>query len=78
MIRRLHGVRLRIERSWLWTDERHPAEDSPGRSTVYAVPGDIPPGGRLPFTYRSDTPLPQRSDGRFETSARVIGVEQTD
>jgi hypothetical protein len=74
----VRSVRIRIERSWLWADERHAggAEQSPGRTAVYTVPGEIPPGGLLPFTYRSDTPLPQRSDGRFETSVSVVGLEQ--
>ena len=52
------------------------AEESPGRTAVYTVPGEIPPGGQLPFTYRPDTPLPQRTDGRFETSVSVVGLEQ--
>jgi hypothetical protein len=74
----VHGVKVRIDRSWLWADERRAggSEESPGRTAVYTVPGEIPPGGRLPFTYRSDTPLPQRSDGRFETSVSVVGLEQ--
>lgn len=74
----VRGIRVRIDRSWLWADERHAggAEESPGRTTIYTVPGEIPPGGHLPFTYRSDTPLPQRSDGRFETSVSVVGLEQ--
>jgi hypothetical protein len=76
----VHDVRVLIDRSWLWADERHPgpAEDNPGRAAVYAVPGEIPPGGHLPFTYRSDTPLPQRSDGRFRTSVSVVGLDQVD
>jgi hypothetical protein len=74
----VRNVQVRIDRSWLWKNERHPGEDkdNPGRSVVYAVPGEIPPGGRLPFTYRPDTPLPERSDGRFETSVSVVSLEQ--
>lgn len=74
----VRDVRVRIDCSWLWADERHAggAEESPGRTAVYRVPGEIPPGGHLPFTYRPDTPLPQRSDGRFETSVSVVGLEQ--
>jgi hypothetical protein len=74
----VRGVRLRIDRSWLWADEKHAggAEESPGRTAVYTVPGEIPPGGQSPFTYRSDTPLPQRTDGRFDTSVSVVGLEQ--
>jgi hypothetical protein len=74
----VRNVQVRIENSWLWKNERHPGEDedNPGRSVVYTVPGEIPPGGHLLFTYRPDTPLPQRSDGRFETSVSVVGLEQ--
>ena len=72
------NVQVQIDRSWLWKNERHPGEDkdNPGRSVFYTVPGEIPPGGRLLFTYRSDTPLPQRDDGRFETSVSVVSLEQ--
>jgi hypothetical protein len=74
----VRNVQVQINRSWLWKDERHPGadKDNPGRSVVYAVPGDIPPGGRLPFTYRPDSALPQRSDGSFETSVSVVSLEQ--
>ena len=74
----VRNVRVRIDRSWLWADERHPgeAEDNPERSVVYTVPGEIPAGGQLTFTHREDTALPQRSDGRFKTSVSVVGLEQ--
>jgi hypothetical protein len=74
----VRNVQVRIVRSWLWKNERHPGEDedNPGRSAVYAVPGEIPPGGRLPFTYRPDSAAPRRSDGSFETSVSVVGLEQ--
>jgi hypothetical protein len=72
------NVQVQIERSWLWKNERHPGadKDNPGRSVVYAVPGEIPPGGRLPFSYRADTALPERSDGSFDTSVSVLSFEQ--
>jgi hypothetical protein len=74
----VHDVRVRIDRAWLWADERAAGgtAESPARTAAYTVPGEIAPGGRLPFTYRSATPLPERSDGRFETSVSVIGLEQ--
>ena len=74
----VRNVQVRIDRSWLWKNERHPGadKDNPGRSVVYAVPGELPPGGSLPFTYRPDSTLPQRSDGSFETSVSVVGLEQ--
>jgi hypothetical protein len=74
----VRNVQLQIDRSWLWKNERHPGADknNPGRSLVYAVPGEIPPGGRLPFSYRPDSALPQRGDGSFETSVSVVSLEQ--
>jgi len=75
----VHNVRVRIDRSWRWADEPRAGgtDESPGRWAVYTVPGEIPPGGRLAFTYRPESPLPQRSGGRFETSVSVLGLEQT-
>jgi hypothetical protein len=76
----VRSIRVRIDQPWLWTAERHPGEnkDDPGRSDFYLVPGEIAPGGHLAFTYRPDVPLPQRSDGRFETSVSVVNLEQID
>ena len=74
----VRSIQIRVESSWLWTNERHPGDEAndPARSVVYTLPGEIAPGGRLPFTYRPDVPLPERRDGRFETSVSVIGLEQ--
>jgi hypothetical protein len=74
----VRNVQVLIDRSWLWKNERHPGadKDNPGRSIVYAVPGEIPAGGRLSFSYRPDSALPQRSDGSFETSVSVVSVEE--
>jgi hypothetical protein len=74
----VHDIRILVTHSFLWANERHPGEaaDNPGRGAAYAVPGEIPPGGRLSFTYRFDPPLPQRSDGRFQTSVSVVSLER--
>jgi hypothetical protein len=74
----VRNVRVQVNYSWLWENERHPGpdKDNPGRSVVYAVPGEIPPGGRLPFTYRPDSALPQRSDGSFETLVSIVSIEE--
>jgi len=69
----LHDVQLLIRYDWLWRNEFRPGEDSPSRSVYYTVPGDIPPGGQTKFTYRADPPLPERSDGHFNTSVEVVG-----
>lgn len=76
----VRDVRLLVDRSWLWAHARPPSDaaDDPGRVAVHTVPGQIPPSGQLPFTYRGGKPLPQRADGRFETSVSVVGFDQDD
>jgi hypothetical protein len=72
--RRLQDVRLVIRHLWLWNNEMHPGDDDPSRADYYTVPGEIPPGGQVPFTYRMDRPLPSRSGGHFETQAQVASL----
>jgi len=69
----LHDVQLLIRYDWLWRNEFRPGEDSSDRAVYYTVRGDIPPGGQTKFTYRADPPLPERSDGHFNTSVQVVG-----
>jgi hypothetical protein len=69
----LRDVRLLIHHDWLWKDEKHPGEDSPGRVDYYTVRSDLGPGKSLDFTYRTEPPLPDRDDGHFETAVEVVG-----
>lgn len=71
----VRDVKLLIRNVWLWNNERQPGAVSPGSAAFFTVRGDIPPGGSLPFTYRTSA-LPQRSDGRFITSAEVVEFTQ--
>jgi hypothetical protein len=72
----VRDVKLQITYGWLWTNERHPGTDNPGRTDYYTVPGDIAPGGSMPFTYRPATPLAKPHDGQFNASANVIGFTE--
>ncbi len=71
----VRDVKLLVRHIWLWTDERHPGEANPGHAEFYVVPGDIPPGGSLPFTVHSSPP-PARSDGRFNTAVDIAEFTQ--
>ena len=71
-------VRLLIRYAWVWKDERHPGEDSPGTAEYDTVSTPIPPGSQLRFTHAPSPPLPQRTDGHFETSVEVVGFEQVE
>ena len=72
----LRDLRLVARYNWLWNREMRPGPgtDDPSRAEYFTVPGDIPPGGRADFTYRPQMPLPQRSDGHFDTQVRVASV----
>lgn len=72
----VRNVRLLIRHAWVWKDERHPGTDSPGAAEYYVVPDAIPPGQRQRFTHTPSPPLPQRSDGHFDTSVEVVGFEE--
>jgi hypothetical protein len=69
----VRDVRLLVRDDWLWRNERHPGTDNPGRAATVTLREEIPPGSRVRFTYRRDTPLPARGDGRFETDVDVLG-----
>ena len=74
--KQMRSIKLLVKHTWYWKDERHPGEDSPGRSGFVALPGEIAPGGSTPFSYTPDPPLPERSDGSFKTTVSVQEFEQ--
>jgi hypothetical protein len=71
----LAEVRLLVRHTFLWKKERAPQtrEENPGRAVYFDVPGTIPAAGVVAFTYKPDPPLPDRPDGRFETTVEVVG-----
>jgi hypothetical protein len=74
--RPVRDVELLVRHTWLWNNEVHPGDDSPGRADYYTIRAEIPPRQEIPFTYRVSPPLPQRDDGRFRTSVQVAGFTQ--
>jgi len=72
----VRDVQLLIRYTWLWDEEFKPGKDDPGTSIYYALPKEIPPGGRLQFTYSPSPPLPKASAGRFETTVAVAGYSE--
>src|SRR6185436_19155875 len=72
----IRDVRVLIDVPFLWKDEFHPGEDSPGRSVVWTVRGPIAPRGQLAFEFMPQPPLPERTDGRFgDPNVHVLGYE---
>lgn len=66
----VRNVRLMVRHAWLWNNERHPGANSLGRAAFYTVPGPIPPGTSIPFTYQE--PLPARPDGHFRSTVEIV------
>lgn len=67
----IKNVELLLSHVWSWSDERHPGESNPGRSSYIRVSGEIPASASVPFSYVPDPPLPARTDGSFRTTAAV-------
>src|SRR5690348_15922868 len=70
----LENVRVVIADQFLWRNERHPGENSPSDAYTYTVPGPISPHGSATFEFRRPTPLPDRSDGEFNTDVSAVEV----
>jgi len=70
----VRDVRLIIERTWVSKKELRTGTDDPGRTEFHTVEETIPPGGRLPFTYRPSALLPNRTDGHYDTSVGVVDL----
>lgn len=69
----VRDIRVLVDIAFLWTDETHPGEDSPGRAVVFTVAGPVPPNGRLKFDLHPDPPVEPRRDGRYQPNVRVMG-----
>ena len=72
----LRNVKVMVDHAWLWSNERHPGMNDPSRTDFYTVPQAIPPHGSMAFEYRATPPLPQRSDGHFDTVVKVDAFTQ--
>jgi len=68
-------VKLLLQQSWQWKDERHPGTDSPGRTLPFTLGGDVAPNTSARFTFQTPR-LPQRSDGQFVTTMDVISFSE--
>ena len=72
----LRDVQLFIRYTWLWDDEMKPGKTDPGTSVFYTLPKEIPPRGRLSFTFKPEPTLPRIAGGHFETTATVAAFSE--
>jgi hypothetical protein len=73
--RELRDVRLQIEYVYLWPDEMHPGDESPGRAWSHVVPGPLAPGASERILFRPPGGLPT-APGRFEPRVEVLGFRE--
>lgn len=72
----IRDVQLFIRYTWLWESEFKPGKEDPGTSAYYTLPQEIPPGGRLPFTYKPSPPPRKVPGGNFITTVAVAGYTE--
>jgi len=73
----VRDVQLFIRSTFLWKNEFHPGKESPSVASYPTISGEIAPGGSLPFKFTPTSPLPKRTDGRFERpSVSIAGFTQ--
>jgi hypothetical protein len=65
-----------IRHIWLWDRETKPGSNDPSSAGYYNPGKDIPPGGRLPFTYKPAPPLPRMPGGHFVTTVAIAGFAE--
>lgn len=71
----VRSIRLLVDIEFLWANETKPGENSPGRATVFTIPGPLSPKGELGFSLHPEPPLEERADGHFRPKARVMSYE---
>jgi hypothetical protein len=74
--RTLAKVKLSVNDTFLWTNERTPGSNDPSQAESYLLGQLIPAKSSVPFTVFRKSPLPTRSDGQFQTKVEVIGLSE--
>ena len=67
-------VRLLIQQTYRWPNERKPTGESPSQAVVRVIAGPIAPGDSVQFNEAVPTPQVERgSRGSFEAHAQILG-----
>ncbi len=68
-------VKLLVQQSYRWPDERKPGAVDPGRSAQVVVADTIAPGGRAKFRHDGGPLRAPAGGGSFETSVQVLSFD---
>jgi hypothetical protein len=74
--RTLANLKLSVNDTFLWTNERTPGSNDPSQAESYLLRQQIPAKSSVPFTVFRKSPLPMRSDGQFQTKVEVMGMSE--
>lgn len=67
----IRNVKLVIQYSWRWKNERRPGTDNFSFAVDYVLPEAINPGQSAAFTYQPPSPPPSRLDGYFQVEVTI-------
>lgn len=71
--RKIGDVEVLVEYAWIWAKNKNVPDATPGWSTTYTLPVELTPGESVPMNLPPLHPLPDRDDGHFLISAKVVG-----
>jgi len=71
--RKIGDVEVLVEYAWIWARDTNHGDDNPGWSMTYTLPVELAPGASVPMNLTPLHPLPDREDGHFLISAKVLG-----
>jgi hypothetical protein len=71
--RKIGDVEVLVEYAWIWAKNSGVPDATPGWSTTYTLPVELTPGESVPMNLAPLHPLPDRDDGHFLISAKVVG-----
>lgn len=71
--RKIGDVEVLVEYAWIWAKNSNVPDATPGWSTTYTLPVELTPGESVPMNLPPLHPLPDRDDGHFLISAKVVG-----
>jgi len=71
--RKVGDVEVLVHYAWIWANDFNHSDDNPGWSMTYTLPVELEPGASVPMNLAPLHPLPDRDDGHFLISAKVVG-----
>jgi len=68
----IREVEVLVSHAFRWDREFSPGAESPSRAATQTVPVSLAPGESTEVKHPLRPPLPERSDGHFETAVEVL------